>query len=108
MGQFEEHLKMIEGKDVRLLSTKEKDLIKLMNTIYLTVEGKMTIPQMIAEFGEPVIIKKYAKIEVKTGSTRKPTIVVERFVAIRSIRAIQPLTLPISFRYFKHIRYFKN
>jgi hypothetical protein len=80
MGEFEAYLKTIEGKDKRLLSTKEKDLIKLMNASFLTIEGKATIPQLIAELGEPVIVKKYAKIEVKTGSTNIPTIVVERFV----------------------------
>ena len=66
MENFEEHLKMIERKDKRLLSQKEKDLAKLMDAFYLTIEGKATIPQLIEEFGKPVIVKKYAKIEVKT------------------------------------------
>lgn len=81
MGNFEEYLKSIEKKDVRLLSKKEKDLIKLMNTPYLTIEGNVTIPALIKQFGEPQIIKKYAKVEVRTGSaSTKPTIVVERFI----------------------------
>lgn len=67
-------------KDSRLLNEKEKAFIKLWTSFYLTVEGKATIPQLIKEFGKPQIIKKYAKVEVRTGSTRKPTIVVERFI----------------------------
>ena len=73
-------MQMLEGKDKRLLSKKEKDLIKLMNATYMTVDGKITILNMIQMYGEPIIVKKYAKIEVKTGSIKMPFIVVERFV----------------------------
>lgn len=80
MENFEEYMQMLNGKDKRLLTNKEKDLIKLMNAVYRTIEGMITIPGLINMYGEPVIIKKYAKIEVKTGNIKMPFIAVERFV----------------------------
>lgn len=75
-------LEQIQKKDPRFLTEKEKALIKLMDTVYMTVKGKATIPQLIMEFGEPVIVKKYSKVEARTGGTEKPFIVVERLVDI--------------------------
>jgi hypothetical protein len=80
MENFEEYIKMLAGKDRRLLTRKEKDFIKLIKTPYLTVDGRLTIPEMVNMYGEPIIVKEYAKIEVRTGSIAMPFIVVERFV----------------------------
>jgi len=55
-------------------------LAELIEQKYLTVEGKMTIPQMVAKFGLPKAILKYAKIEARTGMCQKPTVVVDRFI----------------------------
>lgn len=58
MENFEEYIKMLAGKDRRLLTKKEKDFIKLINTPYLTVDGRITIPEMIRTYGEPIIVKE--------------------------------------------------
>jgi len=58
----------------------EVRLAELLAQRHLTVHGKMTIPQMIAKFGAPLAVLKYAKVEAKTGLVSKPTVVVERFV----------------------------
>jgi hypothetical protein len=55
-------------------------MAELMSKRFLTVDGKLTIPQMIQRFGLPIAILKMAKVEARTGLVVKPTIVVERFV----------------------------
>jgi hypothetical protein len=51
-----------------------------MDQKFLTVHGRLTIPQLTEELGLPTAILKYAKVEAKTGQCANATIEVERFI----------------------------
>ena len=67
-------------KEKKLSEKQISDLEKLNSEIYITVYGKMAIPEMTKQFGTPKAIMKYAKVEALTGLVSNPTIVVERFI----------------------------
>ena len=70
----------IRNMKEKKLKKSEIDLINLTTEKHLTICGKLSILELNKLLGNPVAVKKLAKIEVITGSTVNPTIVVERYI----------------------------